>query len=376
MNIIADSNIPCVEEAFSAFGRVAPVSGREIRRDILTDAEMLLVRSVTKVNRELIENTPIKFVGTTTIGTDHIDMEYLKSRGIGFAAAPGSNACSVAQYVVCALATISRSLALDLRGNVMGIIGAGNVGSRVAPLAQTLGMRCLFNDPPLQKTRGKGFASLEETLASADVISMHVPLSAAGLYPTLHMADELFFDTMKPGALFINTSRGSVVSEEALRTRRKKLAGVILDVWENEPSINKSTMAMADIATPHIAGHSFDGKINGTYMIYAAACDYFHRAMTWTPDIAGHPVANTIDARASSDPFFHALQSAYPLMDDDRLLREIAVKQNGPAYFDHLRNTYRKRYEFRHYTVLYSPQQSGEADALKRLGFNVQETHP
>jgi erythronate-4-phosphate dehydrogenase len=371
MNIVADSNIPYVQEAFSAFGNVLAVSGREIRRSILSKADMLVVRSVTRVDHALLHGTPVQFVGTATIGTDHVDAEYLKNRGIGFAAAPGSNALSVAQYVMCALIKMGRVFSLDLRGKTLGIIGAGNVGSRLAPLAQAVGMQCLFNDPPLQRTGGGGFSPLAKILSVADALSLHVPLTATGPDATAHLADDDFFKAMKPGAIFINTSRGGVVREESLRERREKLAGVVLDVWDNEPEINLETLAAVDIATPHIAGYSFDGKINGVRMVYAAACSFFNIEATWAPALMELGQANIIDLRTSSDPLSEALESAYPIQDDDRRLREITRRRDRGEYFDHLRKTYRQRLEFQRHTVRLSSGQARAAQTLKELGFSL-----
>ena len=371
MITVADCSIPFVEESFSGFGPVVQTAGRALSRDKLTEADMLLVRSVTRVDEKLLRDTPVKFVGTATIGIDHIDVGYLRQQGIGFAAAPGSNAQSVAEYVVCALVSLCRALSLPLQGKTLGIIGHGNVGSRVAVKAQALGMRCLINDPPLQRTTGnKCYVPLDEVLQKADAVTLHVPLTLSGQDATLSMANEAFFRRMKPGAIFINTSRGRVVSEAALRACRKSLAGVILDVWENEPALDARTLDEADIATPHIAGYSFDGKVNGTRMIYKAACDFFGRPATWTGP-SGCNNDTVVDVRESPDPVAHALQSTYPLMDDDGMLRKISGQENKGAYFDHLRATYRRRLEFEHFVVQCSKHQSTEADMLEHLGFRV-----
>jgi erythronate-4-phosphate dehydrogenase len=373
MRIVADRNIPLVSEAFSQFGRVTLVNGREICRETVADADILLVRSVTKVNRELIDHTSVRFVGTATIGTDHVDQEYLAAKTVGFTAAPGSNALSVAQYLTCALVCISRKLSMDLNGKILGIIGAGNVGFRVAPLARALGMRCMLCDPPLQRaSSGSSFFSLEQLLRESDALTLHVPLTTTGADATLGMAHDGFFKAMKPGAIFINTSRGPVVTEEALRAHRDKLAAIVLDVWENEPDINLETLRATDIATPHIAGYSFDGKVSGTKMLYEAACAFFGMQSRWSA--VSHAIAHMptlIDVRDASDPLAKALSVAYPIDDDDALLREIPRHDQRGAYFDFLRASYRTRLEFEHFRAVCAPGHRKEARILQQLGFDV-----
>lgn len=374
MNIIADSNIPFVKEAFSEFGNVTLVAGREIDNGKLLDVGMLLVRSVTAVDRKLIKDTPVKFVGTATAGVDHIDIGCLKEFGIGFASAPGSNAESVAEYVASALVHLSHSLKISLAEKVIGIIGVGNVGSRVASVAKALGMHCLLNDPPLQRSNGGClYSSLDEVLRTSDVITMHVPLTLSGTYATVGMANDKFFKKMKPNAIFINSSRGRVISEDALIIHRKKLSGVVLDVWKGEPEIDLRTVALANIATPHIAGHSFDGKVNGTSAVYEGACEFFGREKKWD-SIIGDSVfeRKIIDVRDSPDPVFTAVQSAYPIMSDDSALRNSLLKEDRGKCFENMRTKYDKRYEFRHFSVIVSEEQSAAALTLKGLGFICQ----
>jgi erythronate-4-phosphate dehydrogenase len=357
MKIIADGNIPFVEEAFTQFGEVIVVPGRSISRDMLLDASLLLVRSITNVDRALLNDTAIKFVATATIGVDHIDIPYLKSNSIGFASAPGSNAQSVAEYVGTALAHLSHTLGFELGKKVLGIIGVGNVGSRVVKVAQALGMACLLNDPPKQRaTNGGGYVSLDEVLEKSDIVTLHVPLIESGIDKTAHMVNDDFINKMKPGAILINTSRGKVVDEQAVRNNRAKLSALVLDVWAHEPSISCETLDLATIATPHIAGYSFDGKVRGTEMIYEAACDFFRKEKTWNGQAhVGVKPETTIDVRTSAAPVLHALREAYPIISDDRRLRRIKDEQNRGAYFDALRKNYPRRLEFRHFEVLCSP---------------------
>jgi erythronate-4-phosphate dehydrogenase len=374
MNIVVDANIPFAEKGFSIFGNVRVASGREIDHALVKDADMLLVRSVTRVDKELLHGTAVRFVGTATIGTDHVDTGYLAAQGIAFASAPGSNARSVAQYVASALVHVFEGDAENLSRKTLGVIGAGNVGSRVFSLARGLGMPCLVNDPPLQKkTGGEGFVSLEELVERSDIVTIHVPLVCSGDHPTFSLVDERFIETMKPSAMLINTSRGQVVKEAALRSLRSRLGPVVLDVWENEPSISLETLALATIATPHIAGYSYDGKIRGARMLFEAAAGFLNCRVQWDTVVPGiDPGETIVDVRAAKYPLSCALQSAYPIMDDDARLRCIVDKNEPGAYFDGLRKKYPQRLEFEHFAVRCSfHQEKTCGQALKALGFKV-----
>ena len=262
MKIITDENIPFVKETFSRIGEVRTVPGRDISFNLIKEADILLVRSVTRVNKELLEGTPVRFVGTATIGTDHIDEDYLKAKEIALASAPGSNANSVSEYVIASLLTLAKRMGFSLKGKSIGIVGVGNVGSKVVKKCEALEMKVLRNDPPLgRKTGDVRYLSLDAIL-EADIISLHVPLTYEGQDATYHLVDKDFLSKMKNRSILINTSRGDLVEEEALleAIRGKKLAGVILDVWKNEPNINTELLEIIDLATPHIAGYSLDGK--------------------------------------------------------------------------------------------------------------------
>jgi erythronate-4-phosphate dehydrogenase len=372
MNIVADGNIPFVKEAFSRFGTITLAPGREITREMVANAEILLVRSVTRVDKDLLENTAIKFVATATIGFDHIDLDYLAQKGIRFASAPGSNAQSVAEYIVCALCTVFDGDLSALSKKTIGVIGAGNVGSRVIRMAKALGFTCLVNDPPLEKAKGgDGFSPLDEVLQTADIVTLHVPLSKSGAFPTFHMVNERFLNKMKPGACLFNTSRGTVVDEKALLGLRSALGAVVLDVWENEPSIDMQTLAAADIATPHIAGYSYDGKVRGARMIFEAAAAFLKSGVSWNDVVSVAAENKIIDARAAQIPLLHALHSAYPILTDDRRLRKMADEINPSIYFESLRNTYPKRLEFPHFSIHCSRNQADTAGTLEKLGFTV-----
>jgi erythronate-4-phosphate dehydrogenase len=376
MKIVADENIPFVREMFSDFGDVITCPGRSITREIIEDATVLLVRSVTHVTQALLEGTSVRFVATATIGIDHIETEYLKSNNIGFAYAPGSNAESVAEYVLSALMMLSSQLKRPLSSMKLGVIGAGNVGSRVFHHAEILGMDCLLNDPPKKRLIGSDiYLPRDEVLMNSDIVTIHVPLTLEGEDATIAMVNDEFLSKMKKGAVLINTSRGNIIDEKALKAQRSSLGGCILDVWQNEPSIDTETLEISSIGTPHIAGYSFDGKIRGAMQIYHSACAYFFKRPVWNlPDEIHSESAGTIDVRVSSDPFTEAVAKAYPIMNEDMRKFGFLTKSDDerPAFFDSLRKNYRRRYEFSHYLVICGKNQSREALILSELNFKVE----
>lgn len=376
MKIVADENIPLVKEAFGDFGTVHTVHGRQITHELLKDASILLVRSITQVSKELIEGTPIKFVATATIGIDHVDTEYLQENNIGFAYAPGSNADSVADYITSAIVLLTHKTGKRRENITVGIIGVGNVGGRVAKRLMAMGVNCLLNDPPKKRISGSDiYLPLDQVLEESDILTLHVPLSTSGEDATYHLVNHEFLSKVKQGAILINTSRGKVIDEKVLRANRDRLNALALDVWENEPGINLETMKICDIATPHIAGYSFDGKLRGTQMIYDAASAYFFRTRSWViPEEFTSEHAGNIDVTESIDPIYDAVQNAYPIMKDDERFREILKKpkEAQEAFFDELRKKYPKRLEFTHYVVKCNKTHSKIAGILSELGFGLQ----
>jgi erythronate-4-phosphate dehydrogenase len=373
MRIVADENIPFVKDAFADFGAVETVTGRGISPQPLQDASILLVRSVTKVDSELLAESVVKFVGTATIGTDHIDTAWLQKSAIGFAYAPGSNANSVAEYVITAMVHLAQAQKKRLADLTLGIIGVGNIGSQVLRMAQALGIRCLLNDPPKKKQTGSSvYIPLEQLLAEADVVTMHVPLIRQGENATFHLANQEFFAAMKAGAIFINTSRGGVVNEQHLVRNRPRLGGVVLDVWENEPEISTDTLAIADIATPHIAGYSYDGKVRGTGMLLDAASAFFFKSKSWNVQavLAGEPVT-VLELTGASNVVHTAVTSVCPLLRDNEAMRgllRLTPAERGKA-FDALRKNYPKRLEFSHFQVNCADPQNRRL--LEGLGFGL-----
>lgn len=382
MRIVADQNIPSVKECFSSLGEVTTAGGRQMTPDLVRDADILLVRSITKVGPELLDGSRVKFVATATIGFEHVDLDYLAAKGIGFASAPGSNANSVAEYITAALLVLARKKKWTLEGKSIGIVGVGNVGSRVETKARALGMNVVLNDPPLARQTGDAKYRPLEELFNCDFITMHTPLTKQGPDATYHLADERFFASLKPGAVFMNTSRGKVHDENALRRAMEsgRLAAVVLDVWETEPAINPWLLQKVDISTPHIAGYSFDGKVKGLMMIYQAACKHFNVSPAHViTDFLPEPPVPQIkltgdDIKKPDEVLLHdVVQQIYVLNRDDFNTREILLQpesQRGP-FFDNLRKNYPVRREFQNTAVLLPDAHSGMGQKLAGIGFRV-----
>ena len=274
MHILADENIPLVDEFFAGFGKIRRMPGRSINRAALENVDVLLVRSVTRVDREMLEGSAVRFVGTCTIGTDHLDLDYFEQAGIEWASAPGCNARGVVDYVLGSLLALSEVRGEALARRRFGVVGAGEVGGRLLEVLRGLGWDVRVCDPPQQVREAGDFVSLDEILAECDVISLHTPLTLGGDWPTFHLFDQARLSRLRPGTWLINASRGAVVDNAALRDlllQRPDLEAV-LDVWEGEPQVDVALAGLCRIATPHIAGYSLDGKLRGTAQIYAALC--------------------------------------------------------------------------------------------------------
>ena len=294
MKILVDKDIPFIEGVFEPYAEVQYLSGKEFASSNVKDADALVIRTRTKCNAALLDGSAVKFIATATIGMDHIDLEYCASAGIAVANAAGCNAGGVMQYVFTSLYALAckKGIILPYGSNsapegkrlTLGVIGVGNVGSRVANMGEYMGFEVLRCDPAKEREQTlafnngymklhefKDYYSLDYLLENSDVVTMHTDLN-----PTSRgMAGEEFFSKMKEGAVFINSSRGEVVVDEALLESAGKMKGIIIDVWNGEPSLNLKLMEAADIATPHIAGYSYEGKINGTTMAVKAVAEHF-----------------------------------------------------------------------------------------------------
>jgi len=274
MHILADENIPLVEAFFAEHGKIRRMHGRTINRAALGESEVLLVRSVTRVDRELLEGSRVRFVGTCTIGTDHLDLDYFEEAGISWASAPGCNARGVVDYVLGSLLALAEGEGVELADRRYGVVGAGQVGGRLVEVLRGLGWNVRVCDPPRQAREAGELVGLDEIIEECDVISLHTPLTLDGEHATFHLLDQTRLERLRPGSWLINASRGAVVDNAALReqlAQRPDLQAV-LDVWEGEPQVDVGLAELCWIATPHIAGYSLDGKLRGTAQIYQAFC--------------------------------------------------------------------------------------------------------
>ena len=347
------------------------VSGGKITRNDLLHADALITRTRTKCNAELLDGTAVKFIATATIGYDHIDTAYCRAHGIAWTNAPGCNSGSVMQYTTSLLLRYSLKTGRRLKEMTLGIVGVGNVGRQIVETGEALGMRVLRNDPPRAEREGSaGFSELAQLLEESDFITLHVPLERGGAHPTFHLADEVFLNAMKPGAVLLNTSRGEVADNPALK--RALLAGTlraaVLDVWENEPEIDRELLAQVFRGTPHIAGYSADGKANGTAMAVQAVARKFgiEPLYEWRPSALPAPEPATIDLAAAASPEEQLALACNTACD---LLRDDADLRRDPGRFEQLRGNYRIRREAPAYTIRGG---SGEVrDTLKRLDFRL-----
>ena len=376
MNLIIDENIAFAQEAFSHFGKAILVNGHSLTNKNLKDADALIIRSITRIDKGLLRNSKVKFVGTATIGTDHIDLDYLHSKNISFADAKGCNADSVVEYVFTALLKIAAERNISLKEKSIGVVGVGNIGSRVVRLAESLGMKVLKNDPPLERNRiGKNYVSLDELL-NVDIITLHVPLSFEGDDKTYHLLSQDNLNKIKSNAIMINTSRGAVIDNASLLDEtNKKGFNLILDVWENEPSINLDLLAKTKVATAHIAGYSLEGKINGTKMIYDALCKFKNKKPTWQPELPEieSSILQLPNGQSDNEKLYKLFASIYKIEKDDARLREISnYKLNEQAgYFDMLRKTYPVRREFNNFMVQLSEKEKHLKAVLENFRFKV-----
>lgn len=385
MKVIVDENIPFAAEAFGTLGEVRALAGRALTAAAVREAEALIVRSVTRVGPALLDGSQVRFVGTATIGFDHVDVEYLRRRGIGFASAPGSNANSVAEYVVAALLVMAKRRGWQLAGRTLGVVGVGNVGSRVAAKARALGMNVVENDPPLARKSGDPrFRPIEE-LFDADTLTLHVPLTREGPDKTHHLVDERFVARMRRRAVLVNTSRGSVAKTSALLGALKTghLGALVLDVWENEPNISTDLLERVDVGTPHIAGYSFDGKVAGTVMVYEAACRFFGHEACWRADsVMPAPAVPIVQldaaGRRDEEVVHEAVRAVYDIEADDARLRallKLAASERG-AEFDRLRKGYPVRREFFNTEIRLLNGSERLVRMLQGIGFRAQAVEP
>ena len=366
--IVADDKIPFLKGVLEEAAVVVYLPGAKTTATDVRDADALITRTRTICNSQLLKNSRVRFIATATIGFDHINVKEMQTLGIRWQNAPGCNASSVAQYLTSALTSFPGSR----KGQTLGIIGVGHVGKKVAQAARALGMDVLLNDPPRAEKEGpEGFVSLEEIRRKADFITLHVPLETEGKYPTWKMLKSDFFNALKPGAVFINSSRGEAVDNDALKAALSagKVRAAVLDVWENEPGIDQELMTLARFSTPHIAGYSTDGKANGTAMSIRGVTrelGILGFENWYPPQVPMALNSDTIyldDRQPDEDQIRKAVLHTYNIADDDWRLK------SAPENFEKLRGNYPIRREFPSYRV------SGGSDAARRvladLGFEL-----
>lgn len=340
MKIVADKHIPFLEGVFEPYADVVYIDGRSITHEDLTDADALIIRTRTRCDADLLDGTPVKIIATATIGTDHIDLDYCKEKGIEVHNAEGCNAGGVMQYVFSALYGVAARKAIKLDGCTFGIVGVGHVGSKVEAMARYLGFDVLLCDPPRAAAEGEeGFCSLEYLLANSQIVTMHVPLDET----TRGMADENFFLRMQPGTIFINAARGEIMDESALKEAYPKLGAAIIDTWNNEPDVDEELIDMVDVATPHIAGYSYQGKQNGTSTAVRFVARYFgiENLYDFYPenDQPDHePVLLDLKDKKQGE-IAAVFQYNYPIFTDDFRFRM------EPDNFEKMRSAYQYRRE-------------------------------
>ncbi|HAS81108.1 MAG TPA: 4-phosphoerythronate dehydrogenase [Verrucomicrobia bacterium] len=382
MRIVVDRNMPLAAEAFGTLGETLVRDGRSLTNADVRDADVLAIRSTTRVNAELLEGSRVRFVGTATIGIDHMDIAYLESKGIAWCFSPGCNANSVSEYVTAALLHLATKHGFSLEGKTMGVIGVGNVGSKVVQKARALGMKVLMNDPPRQRQAQddgivSDFVNIDDLLAGSDIVTLHVPMEKGGMDPTFHLADAAFFDKLRKGSIFINAARGAVVATDALLAsiRSGTLAHTVLDTWEGEPGgYRDDVLGLVDLATPHIAGHSFEGKVAGTEMVYRAACKALALPATWTSDgLLPPPLVPEVQCRVGGRPcdvvLHEVVRQVYDIIADDARMRARPAGKDKAAHFDGLRKNYPMRREFRFTRVQCPDAANVLRNSLHDIGF-------
>ncbi len=351
MLIIADENMPYVRDWFEPYGEVRTFPGRTITASELRNADALLVRSVTRVDAELLRGSPIRFVGSATSGIEHMDVSYLQSREIGCASAPGCNATAVVEYVLSCLCALDGVFEKLLSGGVVGILGLGNVGARLMKRLQDMDIHCVGYDPLLAHAHKSSLQRCDlDAVLQADVICCHTPLTTTGTYPTWHLLDERRLQNLRKDAVLINAGRGAVVDNAALLKilHQRDDLRFVLDVWESEPIIDLSLLQRVSLATPHIAGYSWDGKVAGTRMVLEAFCGFFNLPLPAQQKNPASPTLDVVSNASGNTLLKSAIQAVYDVRRDDCAMRSALLQCNVteiPAVFDGLRKNYPQRRE-------------------------------
>lgn len=373
MKFIIDDKIPYIKGVLEPFGEVVYLSGPETTPEVVKDADALITRTRTICNERLLSGSSVKLIATATIGFDHIDTEYCNAAGIRWVNAPGCNSRSVEQYIASALFVLARKRSFHLKGRTIGVVGVGQVGSKVASFCELLGMNVLRNDPPRARVEGPdNFCSLEEIRQKADIITFHVPLNMQGEDSTYHLAGSEFFGTLRRKPIVINTCRGKVLDTHSAKTALLKgqISGLVVDCWENEPNIDLQLLEMVDLATPHIAGYSKDGKAKGTSMSIQAVSRFFGLGIDdWQAREVEVPAQTTIDldgfGLSEEEILSRAILATYDIRTDDAAFR------NNTALFEKLRGDYPVRREYPVFTLRVKNIGENALIKLRKLGFKI-----
>ena len=373
MKIIIDDKIPYIRGAFESVAEVVYLPGSKTTPEIAADADAIVTRTRTICNEKLLAGSSVKFIATATIGYDHIDTEYCDSVGIRWTNAPGCNSKSVEQYIASTIMVLAERKGWNLNEKTIGVVGVGNVGSKVARICEIFGMKVLINDPPRERAEGsEKFVSLETIQNEADIIALHVPLNMKGEDATYHLGNENFLNALKKKPVLINSCRGEVTETAAVKSALKsgQISAFVCDCWENEPDLDLELLSLTEIATPHIAGYSKDGKATGTLMSVQAISKYFGLGLeNWQPsgvEEPNEPVFELDGAGLTEQQILSkAILHTYDIRNDDRDFR------NNVAQFEQLRGDYPTRREFPAFTVMAKNMELQTIEKLKKIGFNV-----
>ena len=373
MKIIIDDKIPYIQGAFEDVAEVIYLPGAKTTAEIAKDADAIVTRTRTICNEKLLAGSSVKFIATATIGFDHIDTEYCDANGIRWTNAPGCNSKSVEQYIASTLMVLAEKKGWNLSEKCIGVVGVGNVGSKVARVAEIFGMKVLLNDPPRERAEGSDkFVSLETIMKEADVITLHVPLNMKGEDATFHLANSEFLSGLKQKPVLINSCRGEVIETEAVKNGLKDglISAFVCDCWENEPDLDLELLALTEIATPHIAGYSKDGKATGTLMSVQAISDFFGLGLNnWQPtgvELPSQPIVEIDgDGLTEQQILSKAILHTYDIRNDDKAFR------NNTELFEQLRGDYPTRREFPAFTIVAKNIKTRTLEKLFKLGFNI-----
>jgi len=373
MKIIIDDKIPYIRGAFEGVAEVVYLPGSKTTPEIAKDADAIVTRTRTICNEKLLAGSSVKFIATATIGFDHIDTDYCEANGIRWTNAPGCNSKSVEQYIASTIMVLAEKNGWNLSEKTIGVVGVGNVGSKVARICEILGMKVLRNDPPRERAEGsEQFVSIQQVMEKADIITLHVPLNMKGEDATFHLGNESFLNALKKKPVLINSCRGEVIETNTVKAALKsgQLSAFVCDCWENEPDIDLELLALTVIATPHIAGYSKDGKATGTLMSVQAISDFFGLGLNeWSPSGVELPLSPVfeIDGAGLTEQqiLSKAILHTYDIRNDDRDFR------NNVTLFEQLRGDYPTRREFPAFTIRNKNLNKSILTKLQQIGFKI-----